>query len=127
VADAQDFDCQSALSSQALGGSASGPDVSSLLSPLWLEPYSTLPDPGFIRRGGRSNARGQLPKDIKVVQAAAWSEEKCRRLGFTHVDYRCLMPLYRTACKLLRPDRCDVVFFFTIADLETPIWMQGRL
>src|SRR5262245_28838150 len=68
-----------------------------------------------------------LPKDIKVVRAAAWSEEKCRRFGFGHLDYRCLIPLYRTGCELLGQDHYDVVFFSTTAFLTFllgPIWKR---
>jgi len=68
-----------------------------------------------------------LPKDIRVVRVEAWSEKKCRRFGFGHLDYRCLVPLYLSGSKLLIHERYDLVFFSTTAFLTFllgPIWKR---
>jgi glycosyltransferase involved in cell wall biosynthesis len=54
-----------------------------------------------------------LPDDIRVVRVKAWSERRCRRLGFGHFNWRCLLPLYRAGKRLLRAESYDVVFFST--------------
>lgn len=68
-----------------------------------------------------------LPKDIKIERVSAWSEEKCRRFGFGHVDYRCFIPLYRAGSKLLGKGNYDVVFFSTtvfMTFLLGPVWKR---
>lgn len=70
-------------------------------------------------------ALGQsLPRDARVVRIAAWSEAKCRRFGFGHLDYRCLVPLYRAAMALLKREKFDVVFFSTTS---FPVFLLGPL
>ena len=54
-----------------------------------------------------------LPADTRVVRVRAWSERKCRRLGFGHLNWRCVLPLYRAGSRLLRGGRYDVIFFST--------------
>lgn len=56
-----------------------------------------------------------LPPDARVVRVPAWDEAKCRRVGFGHLDYRCLVPLYNAAVELLKREKYDVVFFSTTA------------
>lgn len=58
-----------------------------------------------------------LPRDARVVRIPAWSEQKCRRFGFGHLDYRCLVPLYDAATELLKRESYDVVFFSTTSFL----------
>ena len=58
-----------------------------------------------------------LPRDARVVRVPAWSEQKCRRFGFRHLDYRCLVPLYDAATELLKRESYDVVFFSTTSFL----------
>jgi hypothetical protein len=68
-----------------------------------------------------------LPADVEVVRVNAWSERKCRRLGFGHLDYRSLVPLYRAGRELLKKHDYDVVFFSTTAFLTFllgPIWKR---
>jgi len=68
-----------------------------------------------------------VPKDIDIVRVSAWSEEKCRRFGFGHVDYRCLLPLYMAGSALLKKSAYDVIFFSTTAFLTFllgPIWKR---
>src|SRR5438034_1220280 len=54
-----------------------------------------------------------VPGDIRVLRVRAWSEQKCRRLGFGHLDYRCLIPLYRAGSRLLAQEKFDLIFFST--------------
>jgi hypothetical protein len=54
-----------------------------------------------------------LPRDVRVVRVAAWSEATCRRFGFGTLGYRSLLPLYFAGSRLLRDTRFDVVFFST--------------
>jgi hypothetical protein len=66
-----------------------------------------------------------LPRDIEVVRVEAWSVRKCRRFGFGHLDYRCLVPLYYAGRRLLKRRDYDVVFFSSTAFLTFllgPIW-----
>ena len=66
-----------------------------------------------------------LPKDIDIVRIAAWDEDKCRRFGFGHADYRSWAPLFRAGTRLLKRGRHDVVFFSTTVFptfLMGPIW-----
>jgi glycosyltransferase involved in cell wall biosynthesis len=68
-----------------------------------------------------------LPDDIRVVRVKAWSERKCRRLGFGHFHWRCVLPLYCAGNRLLRGERYDVVFFSTTAFttfLLGPLWKR---
>lgn len=68
-----------------------------------------------------------LPKDIDVVRVDAWSEQKCRRFGFGHLDYRCLAPLYNVGRDLLKKKKYDVVLFSTtvfLTFLLGPIWKR---
>jgi hypothetical protein len=43
-----------------------------------------------------------LPADIDVKPAKAWDERTCRRLGFGHLAWRSLIPLYRKGRRLLK-------------------------
>jgi glycosyltransferase involved in cell wall biosynthesis len=66
-----------------------------------------------------------VPEDIEIVRVRAWSEEKCRRFGFGHTDYRSWAPLFQAGEKLLKQVRYDVVFFSTTvfpSFLMGPIW-----
>jgi hypothetical protein len=66
-----------------------------------------------------------VPADVEVCRVDAWSETRCRRFGFRHLDYRCLLPLFKTGSRLLRTRRYDVVYFSTTAFntfLFAPIW-----
>jgi hypothetical protein len=66
-----------------------------------------------------------LPADIPTVRVRAWSERKCRWLGFGQLGYRCLVPLYRAGTKLLRRGDYDVVFFSSTVFLTFalgPLW-----
>lgn len=54
-----------------------------------------------------------VPSDVRVVRVAAWSEEKCRRFFFGHLDYRSLVPLYRAGSRLLKVEHFDLIFFST--------------
>lgn len=65
-----------------------------------------------------------LPSDARIVRIPAWSEAKCRRFGFGHLDYRCLVPLYRAAMTLLKREKFDVVFFSTTS---FPVFLLGPL
>jgi hypothetical protein len=68
-----------------------------------------------------------LPTDIEIVRVAAWSEERCRRVGFGHTDYRSWVPLFRAGTKLLERHRYDVVLFSTtvfLTFLMGPIWKR---
>jgi hypothetical protein len=68
-----------------------------------------------------------VPADTRVVKVAAWSEAKCRRFGFGHLDYRCLIPLYKAGSKLLKKEKFDLVFFSTTVFttfLFAPIWKK---
>jgi hypothetical protein len=68
-----------------------------------------------------------LPTDVDIVRVAAWSEQKCRRFGFGHADYRAWVPLFRAGTKLLKRTRYDVVFFSTTmfqTFLMGPIWKR---
>lgn len=65
-----------------------------------------------------------LPDDIKVVRVKAWPLGICRRLGFSLLDYRALVPLYFAGNKLLCSERFDVVFFSTTAFLT---FVLGRI
>ncbi len=68
-----------------------------------------------------------LPGEINIVRAEAWSEEKCRRFGFGHADYRSWAPLFRAGRATSKQDRYEVVFFSTTvfpAFLMGPIWKR---
>jgi hypothetical protein len=68
-----------------------------------------------------------LPDDAEIVRVPAWSVEKCRRLGFGHLDYRAILPLYRAGTQLLKQRRHEIVFFSTTAFLTFllgPLWKR---
>jgi hypothetical protein len=65
-----------------------------------------------------------LDPGIRVVRVAAWPEILCRRVGFGHLDYRCLWPLYRAGRRLLQDENFDVVFFSTTSFLS---FVLGRI
>lgn len=54
---------------------------------------------------------GSLPKDLDVVRAVAWCENTCRRFGFGHFDYRCVVPLYQIGTRILKQRSFDAIFF----------------
>lgn len=68
-----------------------------------------------------------LRDDFRIVRVKAWSERRCRHFGFGHLNWRCVLPLYRAGTRLLRGERYDVVFFsttvFTVFVLG-PLWKR---
>jgi hypothetical protein len=58
-----------------------------------------------------------VPGDVRVERVDAWPEAACRRLGFGHFDYRCVVPLYRAGTRLLTRERFDLVYFSTTSFL----------
>jgi Glycosyltransferase Family 4 len=68
-----------------------------------------------------------LPADVQVVRVKAWDETRCRRFGFGHLAYRCLLPLYRAGSRALARDRHNVVFFSSTVFLTFalgPVWKR---
>ena len=68
-----------------------------------------------------------LPAGIDVRRVAAWDERRCRRFGFGHLAYRCLLPLYRAGCETLARDKYDVIFFSTtifLCFVLGPLWKR---
>ncbi len=68
-----------------------------------------------------------IPRDIPIVAARAWDLRRCRRLGFGHLGYRSLIPLYRAGYKILATERYQVVFFSTTVFLSFvlgPLWKR---
>jgi hypothetical protein len=68
-----------------------------------------------------------LPADAEIVRVPAWNVEKCRRLGFGHLDYRAILPLYRAGTKILERGHHEIVFFSTTAFLTFllgPVWKR---
>ena len=61
-----------------------------------------------------------VPASVEIIRVAAWSERSCRRFGFGHIDYRCLVPLYRAGTRLLQQRDYDIVFFSTTVFLTFP-------
>ncbi len=56
-----------------------------------------------------------VPEGIRVERVRAWPEAACRRIGFGHFNYRCMLPLYRRGSDLLAQERYEAVFFSTTA------------
>jgi glycosyltransferase involved in cell wall biosynthesis len=64
---------------------------------------------------------------IDVARVSAWDEERCRKLGFRHLAYRSLAPLYRQGCRILEHEHHDVIFFSTTVFLSFalgPLWKR---
>ena len=53
----------------------------------------------------------------RLVRVPAWRESICRKFGFGHLDYRCLLPLYQAGCRLLSSEQFDLIYFSTTAFL----------
>ena len=68
-----------------------------------------------------------LPAGLDVRRAIAWDETTCGRFGFRHLAYRCLVPLYRAGCEILKREKYDVVFFSTaifLCFVLGPLWKR---
>jgi hypothetical protein len=65
-----------------------------------------------------------IPHGVRIERVAAWPQRVCRRFGFGHFNYRCLLPLYRRGSQLLASERFDLVYFSTTAALT---FLLGRL
>lgn len=65
-----------------------------------------------------------VPAAVRVVRAPAWSRRWTGRLGVHNLGWRALVPLHRAACRLLRAERFDVVYFSTTQFITLPL---GRL
>jgi hypothetical protein len=68
-----------------------------------------------------------LPPGIHLKRVEAWDERTCRRFGFRHLAYRCLLPLYRAGCEILEREHHDLVFFSTTVFLSFvlgPLWKR---
>src|SRR5450432_3878926 len=68
-----------------------------------------------------------LPQGIRLKRVKAWDEAKCRRFGFSHLAYRCLVPLYRAGREMLEREHYEVVLFSTTVFLcfvLGPLWKR---
>jgi Glycosyl transferase 4-like domain len=68
-----------------------------------------------------------LPPNVDIVRAPAWDEAACRRFGFGHLDYRCILPIYRAGNAILSQKTYDVIFFSStvfLTFLLGPIWKR---
>lgn len=65
-----------------------------------------------------------VPASVRVERVPAWSERACRRLGFGHFNYRCLVPLYRRGRQILAAERFDAIYISTTSMLA---FVLGRL
>jgi hypothetical protein len=69
-----------------------------------------------------------IPQDAKIIRLRAWSERKCRRLGFGHIANRIAWPWRKEVRRILQDGGFDLVFFTTtqaMVMINGPYWQRA--